>query len=148
MCTLCNYPELLNRSNIETTSNRLRVLEIIGGNPTPLSAAEVIAILQREADVNRVTIYRILDLLVGHGLLERLSTGGRAFCYGMAPNSNHPPHPHFYCKKCGQMECLDAGSLAVDATWLQKIFSGRIDKIEIRADGVCKNCLRPESSRE
>ena len=43
--------------------------------------------------INRVTVYRILDLLLEKGLLEKISTADRALHFGMAPNSNHPPHP-------------------------------------------------------
>ncbi len=142
MCNQCNYSELLENAQLEATQNRLRILAIIGGNGYPLSAADIITTLQRETEINRVTVYRILDLLAAHGLVERLSSGSRAFYYGMAPNAYHPAHPHFYCKSCGQMECLEARSLTVDASGLQETFAGQIDKLEIRVDGVCKNCLR------
>jgi Fur family ferric uptake transcriptional regulator len=142
MCEQCNYPALLNQADLDATDNRLRVLEVIGNNSYPLSAADIFNILDRSASINPVTIYRILDLLVEHGLVDRISTGGRAFYYGMAPNENHRPHPHFYCKQCGQMDCLTPNSLSVDAAGLQKIFPGRIDKVEIRVDGICKNCMK------
>jgi Fur family ferric uptake transcriptional regulator len=92
--------------------------------------------------VNRVTVYRILDILVEKELLERISGGGRAFRYGMAPNANHQPHPHFYCRHCGNMECLNPESIHVDTDALQRTFPGLIQKVEIRVDGLCKSCLR------
>lgn len=141
MCRQCNYAELLNQSRLDATRNRLRVLSVIGGNAYPLSAADIIAILQRDAAINRVTVYRILDLLVSHGIVQRLSTGGRAFYYGMAPNANHPKHPHFYCTNCGRMECLDARSLSLETGGFEKTFAGRIDTVEIRLDGICRNCM-------
>lgn len=142
MCHQCNYAELLESADLEVTENRLRVLEVVGNNRYPLSAAEIYQTLERTCRINRVTVYRILDLLVEHRLIERLSTGGRAFCYGLAPNDHHRPHPHFYCTRCGQMDCLNPESLPVDTQPLWKTFPGRIDKVEIRVDGVCKNCLR------
>jgi Fur family ferric uptake transcriptional regulator len=75
-------------------------------------------------------------------LVDRISTGGRAFYYGMAPNENHRPHPHFYCTRCGQMDCLTPDSLNVDSNVLRKTFPGRIDKVEVRVDGICKNCMK------
>ncbi len=106
MCNQCNYEDLLNAARLDTTDNRIRVLEVIGNNSFPLSAADIYNTLERNGSINRVTVYRILDLLVEHELVDRISTGGRAFYYGMAPNANHHPHPHFYCKRCGQMDCL------------------------------------------
>lgn len=145
MCNRCDYSELLTASQLEATANRLRVLEIIGGNTCPLSAADIFKTFRRDRAINRVTVYRILELLVAHGVVDRLSTGGRAFYYGLAPNRHHPPHSHFYCTSCGRMDCLDARSLAIDADRLQKIFAGHIERVEVRVDGVCKNCLRTRS---
>jgi len=142
MCHQCNYEELLTSVKLETTANRLRVLEVVGNNGFPLSAADIYKTLERGSSINRVTVYRILDLLVDHGIVERISTGGRSFCYGLAPNDYHEPHPHFYCTRCGQMDCLNPGSLSVESEPLWKTFPGRIDKVEVRVDGVCKNCLR------
>ena len=142
MCNQCNYKSLLEAADLETTANRLDVLEVIGGNSYPLSAGDIYHILERRSSINRVTVYRILDLLVARGILDRISTGGRAFYYGMAPNKNHPRHPHFYCTRCGQMNCLTPDSLTVDAEALRKTFPGRIDKVEVRIDGICKNCMK------
>jgi Fur family transcriptional regulator, ferric uptake regulator len=142
MCHQCNYEALLAEAKLEATANRLRVLEMVGNNPYPLSAGDIFKTLDRSGTINRVTVYRILDLLVDHGLVDRISTGGRAFYYGLAPNARHRPHPHFYCKHCGQMDCLSPESLRVDTTQLWKTFPGRIDKVEVRIDGICKNCQR------
>jgi len=145
MCNQCDYVELLNSSHLVATENRLRVLEVVGSNKYPLSAADIHNTLGRNLSINRVTVYRILDLLVEHGVLDRLSTGGRSFYYGLAPNENHQPHPHFYCKLCGQMDCLDPETLEIDTAPLWKIFPGRIDKVEVRVDGICKNCLKKQN---
>jgi Fur family ferric uptake transcriptional regulator len=142
MCHQCDYAALLKAAKLKITGNRLQVLEVIGSNHYPLSASDIYHTLERNNVINRVTVYRILELLVDNGLIERLSTGGRAFHYGLAPNPHHRPHAHFYCKKCGQMECLNPDSLTVDTRPLGKIFPGRMDKVEIRVDGICKNCLK------
>lgn len=142
MCQRCNYRQLLEKAGLEATANRLQVLEVIGSSSCPLSAAEIYVVLERNLSINRVTVYRILDLMVEHKILERLSTGGRAACYGLAPNENHAPHAHFYCSRCGQMECLRPETLRVDAELLKKTFAGEISRVEIRVDGICKNCLK------
>jgi Fur family ferric uptake transcriptional regulator len=142
MCARCDYERLLNAADLEPTDNRLRVLEVVGNNSYPLSAADIYQTLERTCSINRVTVYRILELLVSNNLVDRISTGGRAFYYGMAPNENHRPHPHFYCTRCGQMDCLTPDSLNVDSNVLRKTFPGRIDKVEVRVDGICKNCMK------
>jgi Fur family ferric uptake transcriptional regulator len=138
----CDYEHLLKAADLEPTDNRLRVIEVVGNNSYPLSAADIYQTLERTSRINRVTVYRILDLMVTRGLVDRISTGGRAFYYGLAPNENHRPHPHFYCTRCGQMDCLTPDSLNVDSDPLRKTFPGRIEKVEIRVDGICKNCMK------
>ncbi len=140
MCHQCNYEELLTHADLKATDKRLRILEVIGNNSFPLSVKDIVNTLERSSRINRVTVYRILDLLVDHGVVERISTGGRAFYYGLAPNTHHRPHPHFYCMKCGQMDCLSPESLTVDMETLIKTFPGSIEKVEVRVDGICKNC--------
>ena len=140
MCHQCNYEELLSEADLKVTPNRVRVLEVVGNNRFPLSAGDIYKILERNDAIDRVTVYRILDLLVENDVVERISTGGRAFYYGLAPNDYHRPHPHFYCTNCGQMDCLSPESLVVDTEPLWKTYPGRIDKVEVRIDGICKNC--------
>ena len=140
MCYQCNYKELLSNADLSVTANRIRVLEVVGNNSFPLSAKDIYTTLERSSRINRVTVYRILDLLVDNGVVDRISTGGRAFYYGLAPNDHHAPHPHFYCTNCGQMDCLRPESLSVDMATFIQTFPGQIEKVEVRIDGICKNC--------
>jgi Fur family ferric uptake transcriptional regulator len=146
MCHQCDYSELLKACDLGATRNRLRVLEVIGSHNFPLSAAEIYKTIGHNNSINRVTVYRILDLLVTHGLVQRLSGGGRSFVYGLAPSDYHPAHPHFYCKSCGHMECLKPQSLHVDTKPMQRTFAGLIENIEVRVDGVCHTCLQTDKN--
>lgn len=142
MCQDCDYSSFLQASGLGHTPNRQRVLEVIGDSSCPLSAQQIFDTLSPNDNINRVTVYRILDLLVDKGLVNRISGGGRSFVYGPAPNENHPAHPHFYCRSCGNLECLNPRSLNVDLHPMQRTFTGLIEHVEVRVDGVCKNCLK------
>jgi len=144
MCEACDYEALLTASGIGHTPGRMQILEMIGNSPRPMSANEVYEKASARRRINRVTVYRILDLLVQGGLLSRISGGGRSFFYGMAPNENHRPHHHIYCHACGNMRCLAPESLPVDMQPLAGSVAGRIENVEIRVDGVCRSCLREE----
>ena len=142
MCGQCDYRSLLESGGLEPTVNRMRVLEVIGSNTSPVSAQDIFATVSRKAVINRVTVYRILDLLASRAIVERLSSGGRSLLYGLAPNDNHPAHPHFHCKRCGALQCLQPGSLKVDLGSIEHFFAGEIQSVEVRVDGICRNCLR------
>ena len=79
MCHHCDYSGLLKGSDLGYTPNRHRVLEVVGNNNGPLSAQQIFYTLSRTNSINRVTVYRILDLLVEKGIVERISGGGRSF---------------------------------------------------------------------
>ena len=145
MCVRCDYPALLQAAGLAPTKNRLNVLETIGNHGRPLRAQAIYTAVRAQAPINRVTVYRILDLLVVRGLAERISGGGRAFFYGMAPNCNHQRHPHFYCRRCGGMECLNPESLSIDTAELDRLLPGTIQGVEIRVDGICPTCLEERS---
>lgn len=136
------YIDLLESGGVENTPNRLAVLEIVGNSASPLTAQEVCDTLNRNRDVNRVTVYRILEILVEKQLLERISGGDRAYRYGMGVRADKAHHPHFYCTRCGNMECLKSEILDLDMDSFERTFTGEVQKVEIRIDGVCKNCLK------
>jgi Fe2+ or Zn2+ uptake regulation protein len=47
MCNQCNYEEMLTKAGLEANANRIAVLEVIGSNPFPLSAADIYKTLER-----------------------------------------------------------------------------------------------------
>ncbi len=141
MCDRCDYGNLLQDRDLDSTQNRMKVFEIIGNSPRPLSAQEICEAVNQSQDINRVTVYRILDLLVENRLVDRISAGDRSFRYGLAPNANHRPHAHFYCTGCGKMECLSPESPLLDMEPLDAILPGVIERVEVRLDGTCKACL-------
>ncbi|MBL0715647.1 MAG: transcriptional repressor [Desulfosarcina sp.] len=70
MCHQCDYQQMLKAVGLKANANRLRVLEVVGNNSFPLSAGDIFKTLARSSSINRVTVYRILDLLVGHEVVE------------------------------------------------------------------------------
>ena len=136
------YAGLLKSRRIQDTPHRLAVLEAVAGSPRPLTAMEVLDWVRRRADVNKVTVYRILDLFVEKGLVERMSAGDRSFRYGLSPDLHDHPHAHFYCRQCGTMKCLDLDELPLNLRPIELRLGGVIEKVEVRLDGTCPDCLR------
>ena len=142
MCQDCDYDRMLEHGGVGLTPNRLAVFETIGNSQRPLTADEIIREVEQRIKVNRVTVYRILDLLVENKLVERLSAGDRSFRYGLAPSSKHARHPHFFCTQCGRMECLSPDAIHLNLNTLDGELNGSVETIQIRLDGTCKKCLQ------
>jgi Fur family ferric uptake transcriptional regulator len=136
------YPSLIEDSGLASTPARAQVLEILANSQSPLTAREIHATLARTQAVDRTTVYRSLDVFVEAGLAERITSGDRAFRYGMGRRSLHARHPHFFCRQCGDMECLSAGAVELRMEDFVRTFAGLVERVEVRMDGICKNCLR------
>jgi Fur family transcriptional regulator, ferric uptake regulator len=136
-----DYSRLLSGSDLSPTPHRLKVLEIIGSSPSPLSHREIFMSLRDSHPIDRVTIYRILDLLVEKKLVVRISSGDRSFRYGLVSAVDHSQHPHFYCNSCGFMGCLDQKVSCMDLGPILASLPGLVNRVEVRLDGICNNCL-------
>ncbi|MBW2170489.1 MAG: transcriptional repressor [Deltaproteobacteria bacterium] len=144
MCKHCDYTQMLEVRGVDPTPLREEVLRSVGEEQRPLSAAEIMAAVQDRMSINKVTLYRILDLLVDKGLVKRLSAGDRAFRYGMGETRHHPDHPHFVCSACGIMECLGPHLLPSNVKELQSKGDRVIKNVELRFEGICESCLQNE----
>lgn len=128
--------ELLEHCGVAATEKRLLVVRALSGADHPQTALELLAHLSGR--MNRVTLYRILELLVEHGVVARHNAGERAFRYCLGQGAHG--HSHFHCTRCGATQCLDSRLLEPG---LSRILSGlpmRVDMAEITLGGVCESC--------
>ncbi len=83
----------------KVTPQRMAVLEVLEGNRSHPSAADVVArVRERHPYISQATVYRILSELVEMGHIEALEFGGatRFDPYG-------GDHAHFYCRSCARV---------------------------------------------
>jgi len=130
----------LEKAGLEVTEHRVRVLMAVGNTSYPSSAPEILARVRARQDINRVTVYRILDLLVEHEVLNRLSLGEKSqrFCLR---EKDEDEHPHFHCTRCDRYLCLHAADLPFDP---QALASLPLDvrHVDIRLEGICPACSK------
>ena len=127
-------------AGLEATDHRVRVLMAVGGTPYPSSAQEILDAVRAKSDINRVTVYRILDLLVEHEVLNRLGLGDRAsrFCLR---EDHDDAHPHFHCTRCDRYLFLFFFSLPLDQKALEAL-SLDVRHVDIRLEGICPACRK------
>jgi len=120
----------------KVTPQRLAVLEVLEGNRTHPSAAEVVArVRERYPYISQATVYRILAELVEMGHLEALEFGGatRFDPYG-------GDHAHFYCRSCGRVADV-SWNLPGDALPPGILEGFRVEETKIAFLGLCPDCL-------
>jgi len=136
---------LLERAGIDPTPLRLAVVRALAQEGRALPAGDILSLVQSRRQVNKVTLYRILDLLVEKGLARRHSSGDRALRYCLEPGFAGRPHCHAYCLRCGRMECLPTAEGVVDMAALGPALAMDVVAVEVRIDGVCAACRRRSS---
>ncbi len=78
--------------------------------PTVSAILAVDLIAQLKEEMNKTTVYRILDRLENEGIIHSFvgSDGLKwyAKCTGCSSNNHNDIHPHFQCTNCKKVTCL------------------------------------------
>jgi Fur family transcriptional regulator, ferric uptake regulator len=135
----CNFPGWLALEGLRATPVRLAVLEILGEAPRALRAQEILEAIRTRRRVNKVTVYRILEDFHRRGMVRKLSLEGRVSHFELACE-HHPPHPHFQCQACREVQCLEPVALSRMWNELQGPVGNRADHIDIKVAGLCHKC--------
>ena len=140
-----DYESLLTKAGVSATPHRLRVFRTIWDSTLPLSRRDLAKRLEETSPIDRVTLYRTLEVLVSSGLIERITSADRSFRYARAHTSGHE-HPHFYCSGCGVMECLDSGLFNLDVEAVQRRLPVTVTRVHVRIDGLCSKCRQQDEA--
>ena len=87
----------------------------------------------------RASIYRVLDLLVEHGLVERIAVGdGQTRFERVLPDGHH--HHHLVCEHCGRLVAFDDAGLERAIADLSERLGVRVDSHDVLLRGCCQRC--------
>ena len=130
--------EILKKNKLKHTKQRIRVLEDISSNVTATSQPMLEKKLGKEID--RVTLYRILNTYVNKGILHRIvdlnGTANYAICSSAcSAEQHHDEHVHFNCTNCYKVYCLATKVPEISVTE-----GFKADSISLIAYGICKEC--------
>ncbi len=139
--------DIIFRFGLDPTLNRILVLTALSESDHPLRAKDVYEDLRQRHKLNRVTVYRILDLFAEKGVVSKISSGERSFCYCACFGRWLQGHCHFHCTRCGKVECIDKDLLPLDEEALKNRLSMDVQHIELRLDGVCTSCKAKGTTR-
>ncbi|MEN6624325.1 MAG: transcriptional repressor, partial [Smithella sp.] len=97
---------ILQKAGITKTPQRIAVLNTIIEADFPLNISSIRQALQSKIRIDRVTIYRILSLFKKHMIIREIASTGATNYFELATVEN-PVHPHFICRKCDALSCLE-----------------------------------------
>jgi len=132
---------LLAGRGARATRARIGVLAVLLGADEALSHHDVERRLARGHDIDRVTLYRVLEWLTAQGFAHKVASDDRVWRFsaaGHARGSTVHTHAHFECSDCGRVICLEEAR--VPSIPLPAGFRRR--EIEVTVKGTCDACRR------
>ncbi len=136
--------EAVRSTGARMTRPRVMVLAVLFAAERALTHAEVEARLPRAAEVDRVTVYRVLEWLVDNHLAHKIAGDDRVRRFNAASHAHAGPHAHFQCSDCGEVICLEEAG-AKPAVKLPVGYKQQ--QVELTIKGLCAGCVPASKPR-
>ncbi len=130
------------------TGPRRALLRLLATSSAPLSVQEMHASVnpepedgeEPEEEINLVTVYRFVNLLVDEGIARRVEFGQGYYRYEREENQDGPHHHHLVCQKCGKIEDFHGCDVASLAARLEEESGFKIERHQLELYGTCPTC--------
>ncbi len=131
---------VLARAGMKRGGARERIIDLLASEPCALTAVEIEDSLRAQGKpTGRASIYRVLDLLVEHGLVERVAVGhGLARFERSEAGGEH--HHHLVCEQCGKLVAFDDPALERAIDDLSERLGVRVEHHDVVLRGACDQC--------
>lgn len=133
----------LGSRGIRLTRQRRVVLQVIESAPSHLDAGEILDRAQKiDPDITRVTVYRTIDLLKRHGLIDELDLlhlrGHRHFYESHSPRD----HIHVACIRCGKVREFESELYEDLKRQIARDCAIEITVARTEVGGLCADCRK------
>ncbi len=97
---------ILHEYNLKQTAGRIALIDVLLASDRPLSHKEIYNNLEGHF-YDSVSVYRSLETFVNAGFVHKIEDANRTWLFALCTCSKTSHcHPHFFCRICGQSECL------------------------------------------
>lgn len=130
---------LLRGARLRVTSCRRSLVALLLKADAPLTQRELTARLE-EQGFNGVTIYRALQTFLEASIVHRIVTDDRTWRFAITHCGHRGHcHPHFTCRLCGGVKCLDGVAIPEVAA-----AGHRIEAQAMYLWGLCPKCVKKQ----
>jgi Fur family ferric uptake transcriptional regulator len=134
------FIDTLRSHGFRITPQREMIIEAIAHQGNHINAEDVFTLVQqRTQSMNIATVYRTLDLLVEQGLVSRIDLGEGRVMYA---TTQHGPHIHLVCRRCGRIIDADQELLSALKDRLETEYQFTADLQHISLLGLCCSCQK------
>jgi Fur family ferric uptake transcriptional regulator len=137
------FEDMLDKHQLKKTAPRLRVLSMMYSKSTATSQPDLENVMH---DIDRVTLYRILNVFEEKGIIHKVfdlnGTANYAVCHSdCEAHHHHDEHVHFNCTVCKNVYCLN--ELSLPSITLPAGF--KPESFTLYASGLCPKCDKKNS---
>jgi len=130
------------KEGFKKTLARTSILDILKKVKRPIDVGEIVKRLKTlKIKVNRVTVFRNINLLVNKKLINKVEFNEGKYRYEIA---SLPHHHHLVCTKCGYINDIESDSLHKEiskiSNTVKKIYNFKIEEHKVEFFGKCKSC--------
>ena len=134
---LTDPSELLRKSGLQITAQRLAVLRAIADHPHCTADEVAEAVRAQIGSISRQAVYDALGILVEKGLIRRIQPAGSPARYEDRVGDNHH---HVICRQCGQTVDIDCVVGERPCLTAAGDSGYQIDEAEVIFWGTCPAC--------
>jgi Fur family transcriptional regulator, ferric uptake regulator len=136
---------VLGRAGHHRGAARDRLIDLLARQDCALSALEIEDALRRgrrgQRPVGRASVYRVLELLHAHDLVNRLDLGDGIARYEPTDPAGEHHHHHLVCDRCGKLVAFNDPALEHSIDRLSDRLGFRTTDHEVTLRGNCPDCL-------
>jgi Fur family transcriptional regulator, ferric uptake regulator len=138
---------VLKRAGFSRGGARDAVIGFLAGEECATSAQEIYAALHRDGPkVGMASVYRALETLQSHGLVQRLDVGHAEALYEpVKPGGEH--HHHVVCDECDRIVPFEDPALERAITQLSRRVEFEIGGHDVVLHGRCEECRGAPTGR-
>ena len=127
----------LSGHNLKVTGSRKALIDFVTKSDKPVDAQTLIEQLQKTLEIDRVTVFRILNVLTGHGILRKLEFGEGKARYEIATTEHH----HLICESCGAIEDVSDCNIGALEEEIGKKKGFHVKRHSLEFFGLCNKCF-------
>lgn len=129
--------EAIQRAGERMTRGRVQTLAVLLAERKAIKHQEIEEHLFGKLQLDRVTLYRVLEWLSKKGFAHKVASDDRVWRFGANDEMHSHQHAHFKCTSCTKMLCLN--TIGASRDW--SLPDGyQLQEVELTVKGLCAEC--------
>lgn len=129
------FEALLRHNNVSVTAARSHIFATLLNSDRPLKNGEIATLTP---EVNRASVYRVLELFDSLGITATITRGWTHFVELAEPFKPH--HHHLQCTHCHRLIALDSAALEELVGQLANEHDFMLSAHHVELSGLCPDC--------